>query len=1168
MRCTNCGFENQAAADSCQACGARLVRRCPQCGEEANPTAKFCSACGARLSDSTSVSLAAPGSQDLAPVHYTPPHLAERIRAEQAAMEARGETTGERKTITALFADMAGSTALIQDLDPEEARRLIDPVITLMMEAVHHYEGYVAKSLGDGILALFGAPIAHEDHALRALYAALRMQEAMHRHSDRVRLDQGVPLQIRVGIHTGEVVVRSIRKDDLHTDYDPVGHTIHIASRMEGVATPASILVSESTHKLTEGYFEFKALGTTQVKGVRDPLAVYEVLGLGALRTRLQVAAHRGLARFVGRQAELEQLHKALDLAKAGHGQIVGVVGEAGVGKSRLFHEFKARSQQGCLVLETFSVSHGKAFAYLPLIELLKNYFQITAQDSDRSSREKATGRLLTLERSLEEHLPYLLYLLGITEPGSALPTMDATLRRQRTFEAIAHLLVRESLNQPLQIIFEDLQWLDGETEACLNILADHVPQARILLLVNYRPEYAHGWGSRSDYTQLQLEPLGPAEAQGLLSALLGDDRSLASLKRLILDKTEGNPFFMEEVVQTLAEEGALLGPPGSFRIETAPALLHIPTTVQGVLAARIDRLPLAQKELLQTLAVIGKEFSLTLVQNVAALTEDKLNPLLANLQAADFIYERPAFPEVEYAFKHALTQEVAGYSLLSERRSKLHERAAQAIETMFPDRLKDHCGELAHHYSHSGNIPKAVEYLRCAGQQALQRSAQAEAIQHLGAAVELLKRLPESSQRTREELTLLLTLGPALMAARGPASPVVEANYKRALTLCEQQGQSQYLFSAQLGLWVFYQLRAQYEVAQALGERLLGMALNARRPEQLTEAHRALGGTVFRLGKLDAARTHMEQVLALQRPGQPECEVPLGYRRDSAIHARSTLGWVLWYLGLPDQGRTRTQEALALAKAQPDPFSLTLCLVFAAEVYQCRRDIKMTREYAEAIIAVSSEQGFPIYLAWGTILQGWTMAQQGSQEEGIALMRRGIAAYEATGSALGRPSMLALLADAYGKAGQAQAGLDRVAEALALVETMEERLDEARLHRLRGELLLRRSSDGPSPPTGHDEAEACFHKAIAVARAQGARSLELQAALSLARLWQQQGKTDAARQALAGIHGSFSEGFDLPDWLQARALLDDLEQQAGKAAASSSEPSRADAVAARNPPG
>jgi class 3 adenylate cyclase/predicted ATPase len=1092
------------------------------------------------LNDAPPASLPAPASAASAPVHYTPPHLAERILAEQAAMEARGGTGGERKTITALFADMAGSTALIQDLDPEEARHLIDPVVTLMMEAVHHYEGYVAKFLGDGILALFGAPIAHEDHALRALYAALRMQEAMRRHSDRVRLDQGIPLQIRVGIHTGEVLVRSIRKDDLHTDYDPVGHTIHIASRMEGVATPASILVSESTHRLTEGYFEFKALGTTHVKGVRDPLAVYEVLGLGALRTRLQVAAHRGLARFVGRQAELETLQKALELAKAGQGQVVGVVGEAGVGKSRLFHEFKARSQQGCMVLETFSVSHGKAFAYLPLIELLRNYFQITPQDNDRSCREKVTGRLLTLERALEDHLPYLLYLLGSVERGSALPTMDAAIRRQRTFEAVARLLVRESLNQPLELLFEDLQWLDSETEAFLNVLIDYVTGARIVLLVNYRPEYSHDWGPKDYYTQLHLEPLGPAEAQGLLTALLGDDRALAPLKRLILDKTEGNPFFMEEVVQTLVEENALVGQPGCYRIEKAPTSLHIPTTVQGVLAARIDRLPLVQKELLQSLAVIGKEFPLSLIQHVTALEEDKLRPLLADLQAGDFIYERPAFPEVEYAFKHALTQEVAGNSLLTERRSALHEHTAEAIETLFPSRLKDYCCELAHHYSLSGNIPKAVKYLHCAGQQALERSAQIEAICHLGTAVELLKRLPDTPERARQELALLLTLGPALIATRGQAATEVEATYRRALALCEQGGQTPSFFSAQLGLWAFYQLRAQYKVAQPLGERLLAMALQTQKPDQLAEAHRVLGATTFRLGQLAAARTHIEEVLALRRPDPSEYDFLLGYGRDPAVHATSTLGWILWYLGLPDQARTRCQEALVLARKRPDAFNLALCLVFAAEVHQCRREVQLSREYAEAAIAVSDEQGFPIYLAWGTVLQGWALAEQGRYEEGIAEIHQGLAAYAETGAALGRPNFLALLAEALGKAGDFHAGLDVLTEALALTEGTGERLDEATLHRLKGELILRQPSVGSRVFTGHEEAEACFHMAIAVARHQGARSLELQAALSLAQLLRRQGKMEAARQTLSAIHGTFSEGFDTADWQQAKVLLDD----------------------------
>ncbi|WP_454743014.1 adenylate/guanylate cyclase domain-containing protein [Cupriavidus necator] len=1143
MRCTKCGFENPAGGKFCEECGQRLAQICPQCGHESSPAAKFCGACGVPLTElpATPVPAAVPTPAVPAPVLYTPPHLAERILAEQAAMEARGQAAGERKTITALFADMAGSTALIQDLDPEEARGLIDPVVALMMEAVHHYEGYVAKSLGDGILALFGAPIAHEDHPLRALYAALRMQGTMRRHGDRVRLEQGVPLQIRVGVHTGEVVVRSIRKDDLRADYDPVGHTIHIASRMEGVATPSSILVSESTYRLTEGYFEFKGLGTTHVKGIREPLAVYEVLGLGALRTRLQVAAHRGLARFVGRQAELERLHEASELARAGQGQIVGVVGEAGVGKSRLYHEFKARSQQGCMVLETFSVSHGKAFPYLPLIDLLRNYFQITAQDDERLYREKVSGRLLTLDRTLEGHLPYLLYLLGFSEAGSALPTMDATIRRQRTFEAIARLLVRESQNQPLMVLFEDLQWLDSETEAFLNILTEHVPGASLLLLVNYRPEYAHDWDRKPYYTQLQLEPLGQAEAQGLLTALLGDHPSLVPLKLLIRAKTEGNPFFMEEVVKTLAEESVLLGQPGSYSIETAPLSLQIPTTVQGVLAARIDRLPVAQKDLLQTLAIIGKEFSLSLIEHVTAQPEEELRPLLGDLQAGDFIYERPAFPEVEYAFKHALTQEVAANSLLTGQRSALHERTAQAIETLFPGRLKDYCSELAHHYSKSGNAPKAIEYLHLAGQQALQRSAQLEAIRHLSAALELLKSMPDTPERAHEELTLLLTLGPAWMAARGYGAPAVEETYTRALALCDQGGETPEIVSAQLGLWSFYLLRAQLSTAHALAQRLFSLAQDTQDPEQLAEAHRILGATLLRLGEIRMARTHMEQALALHRPDRQPYSELLRHGPNLALHVRSTLSWTLWFLGLPDQSRARSEEALALARKTSDPFGLALSLIFAAELHQYRREVQLAREYADAAIALSSDQGFPLYLAWGTILRGWALAEQGSHEEGIAQIHQGLSAREATGAALGRPTLLGLLANAYGKAGQAEAGLRVLSEALALVKNTGERFAEPILLRLKGELILMLSGDEAGSSTRAKEAEACFQAAISMARDQGARSVELKAALSVARLWQRLGKTDAARSILAGIHDTFTEGFDTVDWQDAKVLLEDL---------------------------
>ena len=782
------------------------------------------------------------------PSTYTPQHLAECIRAEQAAMESRGSVDGERKTITALFADLKGSTALIEGLDPEDARAIIDPALQLMMNAVHRYDGYVAQALGDGIFALFGAPIAHEDHPQRALYAALRMQEEMRGYSDQVRLTHGVPLHMRVGINTGEVVVRSIRKDDLHTDYVPVGHSTNLAARMEQMANPGSIVISEYTRKLTEGYFDLKALGAADIKGVEEPLNIYEVVGAGQLRTRLQVSARRGLTRFVGRHSELEQMQQALEQAKEGHGQIVGVMGEPGLGKSRLFYEFKLASQSGCLVLEAFSVSHGKASPYLPIIELLKSYFEIMPEDDERKRREKVTGKVLILDRSLEDTLPYLLTLLGVEQPHSSLQQMDSQIKRRRTFQALKKLFLRESLNQPLLLIFEDLHWIDAETQGFLDALSESVASAKLLLLVNYRPEYRHEWGHKTYYTQLRLSPLGKDEAEELLSFLLGTDASLNQLEPLILERTEGTPFFMEEVVQTLAEEGALSGERGNYHLEATPTELHISPTVQGVLAARIDRLTTEEKALLQQLSVIGRQFPVSLVKQVVPQPEAELYRVLSSLQAKEFLYEQPAIPESDYLFKHALTQDVAYSTVLHEQRKALHERTAHAIEGLYRTSLGDHYSELAHHYSRSGNTQKAVEYLGLAGHQAVQRSANEEAIGHLTTALELLQTLPDIPERSQQELALQIALGPALQATKGYAAPEAEHAYSRARELCEQGGDPSQLFPALWGLWAFYAIRAELETAHELGEQLLRLAQSQQDPALLLEAHYALGTILFYL--------------------------------------------------------------------------------------------------------------------------------------------------------------------------------------------------------------------------------------------------------------------------------------------------------------------------------
>jgi predicted ATPase/class 3 adenylate cyclase len=1072
------------------------------------------------------------------PATYTPKHLADRILAEQAAMEARGAPDGERKIITALFADLKGSTALIEGLDPEEARAIIDPALQLMMDAVHRYEGYVAQALGDGIFALFGAPIAHEDHPQRALFAALRMQEEMRRYADSLRAKGSPPLLLRVGLNTGEVVVRSIRKDDLHTDYVPVGHSTNLAARMEQLAAPDSILVTEQTHRLTAGYLEFKALGKTQVKGVEEPFNVYEVLGVGPLRTRLQVSAQRGLTRFVGRHSEMEQIQRALEQAKASHGQIVGVMGEPGLGKSRLFYEFKLTSRGGGLVLEAYSVSYGKASPYLPLLDLLRSYFQLQPQDDERQRKEKIAGKVLILDRSLEDTLPYLFALLGLDDSSTNLQHMDAQIRRRRIFEALKRLFLRESLNQPLILIFEDLHWIDNETQGFLDVLSESMASARLLLLVNYRPEYRQEWSGKTYYTQLRLAPLGREEAAELLTFLLGNDPSLKALEQLISTKTEGTPFFMEEVVQTLAEEGVLSGERGNYRVEKVPTALHISPTVQGVLAARIDRLIPDEKALLQQLAVIGREFPLSLVRQVLSQPEEELYRVLASLQRKEFLYEQPAFPEVEYSFKHALTQEVAYGTVLHERRKALHERTAQAMETLYRATLDEHYSDLAHHYTRSGNVEKAVEYLHLAGQQAVQRSAYVEAITHLTTALELLSTLPDTRERAQRELTLHVTLGVPLQAARGVSSPEVQATYTRARELCQQVGETRQFFSVLLGLRTSHAVRGEHIVARELGEQLLDLAQKEQDPVLLLEAHRALGSTLFHLGELDAARVHLDQGLALYNAQHHHSFVFFYAGIEPGVFGLGYTALVLWYLGYPEQALQKSKAARTLAQELSYPFSLAAARIFVAMLHQFRQERGLTQEWAEAAIALAREQGFPQWLAQGTVLQGWALAQQDQRDEGIAQIRQGLAAHKTIGAGIFHSYFLVLLAEAYGKAGQAEEGLATLAEALT-VDKSGERFYEAELYRLRGELTLQ--AKAPGTPSPVEEAEACFLKAIEIARRQQAKSLELRAVMSLSRLWQQQGKAAEAHEMLSALYGWFTEGFDTKDLQDAKAVLDEL---------------------------
>jgi class 3 adenylate cyclase/tetratricopeptide (TPR) repeat protein len=648
---------------------------------------------------------------------------------------------------------------LLADRDPEDARKILDPVLEQMMEAVHRFEGTVNQVMGDGIMALFGAPLAQEDHAVRACYAALTMQEMVGRYAENVRRDEGVLIQIRIGLNSGEVVVRSVGSD-LRMDYTAVGQTTHLAARMEQLAAPGTTTLTAETLRLVEGYVQVESLGAMKIKGLEAPAEVYQLVGAGAARTRLQAGALRGLTQFVGRDAETAVLCRAIEHAAEGRGQVVCVVGEPGVGKSRLYYEFlHSHRTQDWLVLEASSVSHGKAGVYDPLIELLKGYFRIEKRDDGRKIREKVAGKLLMLDRDLEFDLPALLFLLEAPLEDVDWLRLDPAQRRQRILAACKRLLIRESQVQGLVLVFEDLHWVDAETQALLDYLIESLATTRILLLANYRPEYRHQWSGRSYYTQVRIDPLDSRSAETLLSELLGDEEALAPLKRLLIERTEGNPLFLEESIRTLLSSGELSGTRGAYRLTTAVEAIQMGPTVQAILSARIDRLEPEDKRLLQAASVIGKDVPHVLLCAIAELSDEALRRGLSTLLAGEFLYEMNIFPELEYTFKHALTHDVAYDSVLQNRRRELHAQILLAIERVYAGRLDEKIEALAHHALRGEVWNKALTYLWRAGEKAVARAANRQAVLHFKRAIGVLSHLPQNGETLEQAVDLRLAM-------------------------------------------------------------------------------------------------------------------------------------------------------------------------------------------------------------------------------------------------------------------------------------------------------------------------------------------------------------------------------------------------------------------------
>jgi class 3 adenylate cyclase/predicted ATPase len=1034
-----------------------------------------------------------------------------------------------------MFCDLVDSTRLANRLDPEDYRTVVRAYQQTCATVIQPFDGHIAQYLGDGLLVYFGYPQAHEDDAQRAVRAGLGILEAMQTLNARLAPDKDVHIAIRLGIHTGLVVVGAIGGGDRQEQL-ALGDTPNIAARLQGLATPDMLVLSAATYRLVQGYFVCQELGLHTVKGVDQPIAAYQVLQESAAQSRLDVAGTRGLTPLVGREEEVGLLLRRWAQSQDGLGQVVLLSGEAGIGKSRLVEVLREHAEREECTRMTFRCSsYYQQSALYPVIEQIQRRLQWRRDDTPEIKLAKLEQVLQAYRFSLDEVVPLLAALLSIPLPEARYAPLSLSPQRQRqkTLEVLLAWLLAEAERQPTLAVWEDLHWADPSTLEFLSLLIDQIPTARLLALFTCRPEFRPLWSPRSYFTQLTLDRLSRAQVEAMTERITGGKALPVEMVQQVVAKTDGVPLFVEELTRTILESDLLREREDHYELSRPLPPMAIPATLHDSLMARLDRLATG-KEVAQLAATLGRTFPYELLRAVSPLDEATLQQALARLVEAELLYQRGVPPQAMYIFKHALIQEEAYQSLLKSTRQQVHQRIAQVLEAQFPDTAETQPELLAHHYTEAGLIEQSVAYWHKAAQRAIERSAYVEAISHLRTGLQLLQTLPETHERLQREVDMLIALGASLIATKGPTAPEVEHTYFRAQHLCAHLEAPHQLFPVLRGLWNHYLIRAELQRAQALSEQLLSLAQHAQDSAMLVAAHAALGRTLMYVGAVTSAHTHFLQGMALYDPQQHRASAFL-HGEDAGVNCQGFAARMLWHLGYPEQGLAQSQEAVTLAQQSADSYSLSAALHAAAVFHHCRRDVRATQERAAATIRLATEQGFPHWMAMSVIMQGWALAQQGQVKEGMAQMTQGLQAYQATGAAIRRPHFLALLAEAHRITGQPETGLTILTEALALVDTTGERWYEPELYRLKGELLLQQNSDN------HTEAASCFQQALAIARRQQAKSWELRAATSLSRLWQQQDKRDAARQLLAPIYGWFTEGFDTADLQEAKALLDEL---------------------------
>ena len=1098
MTCPRCQAENRDGARFCRECGATFAVVCPGCGATAAAGSKFCDGCGTPL--------AAPAAQPTAAPHFaapdtdTPKHLAEKIRTSKAALE------GERKQITVLFADVKGSLELIAERDPEDARELLDAVIQCMVDAVRKFGGTVNQVMGDGIMALFGAPLAQEDHAIHACYAALSMQDRVARLGRDLEPRLGVLPMLRVGLNSGEVVVRSF-PTDLHDDYSAIGATTHLAARMEQISEPGKILITEETWRLARSFVRTVSLGELTVKGLSHPARVFQLVGLTRTRLRFEAAQARGLTPFVGRQVELALLRDVVTAAR--HGQLIALVGDPGVGKSRLVWEFTGPlAAAGWLVLFGSAPSYTRGSPYLVFSELLRQYFGLTDDLDPQGLASAMTARLEALDPRLTAYLPAILSLLDAGPAEASFSQLPPETRKQMTLEAIKQVLLRESQRQPVLLVVEDLQWLDSESQAVLDTLVKALPAGKLSLLAVYRPEFHHPWGGLSYYTQLRLGPLALEAGREILRALLGQDPVLNTVIDLLLTQAEGNPFFLEERVWTLVEEGALVGTRGAHRIAGPIERLHVPPTVHALLAARIDRLPPDEKALLQTAAVIGREVPYPLLRAVAGWPDARLQSHLSHLEAAEFLYQSGLLPEVAYSFKHALTHEVAYGSLLHRRRRELHAAVLSTLERGEGGRLGEQVELMAEHAVRGEAWPQAVHHLRLAGARAFAQSAHRLAARWFERALEAVKQLPPSREHTEQAIDLRLELRYAL-SPLGEFRRLLEC-LSEAETLAQELGDQHRLGRIASYLANYFQVVGELPRAIEYGQRALEVAAGQGDVATQVVARSYLSLAYQTLGDYPRGIALARENLAvLHRVGERE---RFGMAALPAVYSRTALVRALAETGEFEDALCIADQAVMLAEQAHDDYSLMFALLGLGVVQLRRGLVPAAVPPLKKSLQLCRGVGSPTMTALVGAFLGSAYAQGGQLAEAGRMLAEAEAQAATVGlpeSTLPRALGLSARSEMDGQAGELGEALEHAQRSREAFRRIGARGYEAWAQWL---VATTRSHTENADSAG---VEGGFREALALAEELGMRPLVARCHLGLGELLSRRGREEEAQALL-----------------------------------------------------